>query len=108
MDATKKFEKLITDKKEMDGLPPSALGLFAQAAVSKVSILTIIYMQIPMLFSFGVRHFILLIFVCDKRVMKMQLLRMDHGSLHWMLLVISLSCNMPKTVLFVRNSTVRI
>ncbi|KAF8081964.1 hypothetical protein N665_0854s0004 [Sinapis alba] len=35
LDATKKFEKLITDKKEMDGLPPSALGLFAQAAVSK-------------------------------------------------------------------------
>ena len=57
LDATKKFEKLITDKKEMDGLPPSALGLFAQAALSKVSILTIIYMQIPMLFSFVVRHF---------------------------------------------------
>ncbi|CAN6983054.1 unnamed protein product [Brassica oleracea var. botrytis] len=35
LDATKKFEKLITDKKEMDGLPPSALGLFAQAALSK-------------------------------------------------------------------------
>ncbi|XP_023643733.1 organellar oligopeptidase A, chloroplastic/mitochondrial [Capsella rubella] len=35
LDATKKFEKLITDKKEIDGLPPSALGLFAQAAVSK-------------------------------------------------------------------------
>lgn len=36
MDATKKFEKLITDKKEIEGLPPSALGMFAQAAVSKV------------------------------------------------------------------------
>uniref|UniRef100_A0A1J3HIY0 oligopeptidase A n=1 Tax=Noccaea caerulescens TaxID=107243 RepID=A0A1J3HIY0_NOCCA len=35
LDATKKFEKLITDKKETEGLPPSALGLFAQAAVSK-------------------------------------------------------------------------
>ncbi|KFK28230.1 hypothetical protein AALP_AA8G489300 [Arabis alpina] len=35
LDATKKFEKLITDKKELEGLPPSALGLFAQAAVSK-------------------------------------------------------------------------
>ncbi|KAH0891892.1 hypothetical protein HID58_054321 [Brassica napus] len=35
LDATKKFEKLITDKKEMDGLPPRALGLFPQAAVSK-------------------------------------------------------------------------
>ncbi|VYS71513.1 unnamed protein product [Arabidopsis thaliana] len=35
LDATKKFEKLITDKKEIEGLPPSALGLFAQAAVSK-------------------------------------------------------------------------
>ena len=34
LDATKKFEKLITDKKEIEGLPPSALGLFAQAAVS--------------------------------------------------------------------------
>ncbi|CAH2043321.1 unnamed protein product [Thlaspi arvense] len=35
LDATKKFEKLITDKKEIEGLPPSALGLFAQAAVSR-------------------------------------------------------------------------
>ena len=36
LDATKKFEKLITDKKEIDGLPASALGLAAQTAVSKV------------------------------------------------------------------------
>ncbi|RLN08954.1 hypothetical protein C2845_PM11G21000 [Panicum miliaceum] len=35
LDATKKFEKLITDKKEIDGLPPTALGLAAQTAVSK-------------------------------------------------------------------------
>lgn len=35
LDATKKFEKLITDKKEIEGLPPSALGLAAQTAVSK-------------------------------------------------------------------------
>ncbi|CAA7027203.1 unnamed protein product [Microthlaspi erraticum] len=35
LDATKKFEKLITDKSEIEGLPPSALGMFAQAAVSK-------------------------------------------------------------------------
>uniref|UniRef100_A0A453Q7P4 oligopeptidase A n=1 Tax=Aegilops tauschii subsp. strangulata TaxID=200361 RepID=A0A453Q7P4_AEGTS len=35
LDATKKFEKLITDKKEIDGLPASALGLAAQTAVSK-------------------------------------------------------------------------
>lgn len=39
LDATKKFEKLITDKKEIDGLPASALGLAAQTAVSKVSIM---------------------------------------------------------------------
>jgi len=45
LDATKKFEKLITDKKEIEGLPPSALGLFAQAAVSKVSILTERYIK---------------------------------------------------------------
>lgn len=36
MDSTKKFEKLITDKKEIEGLPASALGLAAQTAVSKV------------------------------------------------------------------------
>ncbi|MCH87586.1 oligopeptidase A-like, partial [Trifolium medium] len=36
LDATKKFEKLITDKKEIDGLPATALGLAAQSAVSKV------------------------------------------------------------------------
>ncbi|XP_020254435.1 organellar oligopeptidase A, chloroplastic/mitochondrial-like [Asparagus officinalis] len=35
LDATKKFEKLITDKKEIEGLPPSALGLAAQTAASK-------------------------------------------------------------------------
>ncbi|GMI68732.1 thimet metalloendopeptidase 1, organellar oligopeptidase [Hibiscus trionum] len=35
LDATKKFEKLITDKKEIDGLPATALGLAAQSAVSK-------------------------------------------------------------------------
>lgn len=36
LDATKKFEKLITDKKEIEGLPPTALGLAAQTASSKV------------------------------------------------------------------------
>ncbi|KAF5463175.1 hypothetical protein F2P56_019111 [Juglans regia] len=35
LDATKKFEKLITDKKEIEGLPATALGLAAQKAVSK-------------------------------------------------------------------------
>ncbi|CAN1342792.1 Organellar oligopeptidase A, chloroplastic/mitochondrial [Linum perenne] len=37
LDATKKFEKLVTDKKEIEGLPATALGLAAQTAVSKVS-----------------------------------------------------------------------
>ncbi|KAF5958359.1 hypothetical protein HYC85_005584 [Camellia sinensis] len=35
LDATKKFEKLITDEKEIEGMPASALGLAAQTAVSK-------------------------------------------------------------------------
>ncbi|XP_031281571.1 probable cytosolic oligopeptidase A [Pistacia vera] len=35
LDATKKFEKLITNKKEIEGLPATALGLAAQTAVSK-------------------------------------------------------------------------
>ncbi|KAF5206013.1 Mitochondrial intermediate peptidase protein [Thalictrum thalictroides] len=35
LDATKKFEKLIIDKKDIEGLPASALGLAAQTAVSK-------------------------------------------------------------------------
>ncbi|XP_047334183.1 probable cytosolic oligopeptidase A [Impatiens glandulifera] len=35
LDATKKFEKLISDKKEIEGLPATALGLAAQTAVSK-------------------------------------------------------------------------
>ncbi|KAK9949303.1 hypothetical protein M0R45_004835 [Rubus argutus] len=35
LDATKKFEKLITDKNEIDGFPATALGLAAQTAVSK-------------------------------------------------------------------------
>lgn len=37
LDATKKFEKLITDKNEIEGLPATALGMAAQTAVSKVS-----------------------------------------------------------------------
>jgi Zn-dependent oligopeptidase len=40
LDATKKFEKLITDKKEIEGLPATALGLAAQTAVSKVGTIT--------------------------------------------------------------------
>lgn len=35
LDATKKFEKIVTDKKEIEGLPATALGLAAQTAVSK-------------------------------------------------------------------------
>ncbi|CAL9064167.1 unnamed protein product [Musa banksii] len=35
LDATKKFEKLITDKKEIEGLPATALGLAAQTAALK-------------------------------------------------------------------------
>ncbi|KAM2729072.1 hypothetical protein EV1_000509 [Malus domestica] len=35
LDATKKFEKLITDKNEIEGLPATALGMAAQTAVSK-------------------------------------------------------------------------
>ncbi|CAI9110563.1 OLC1v1010614C1 [Oldenlandia corymbosa var. corymbosa] len=35
LDGTKKYEKLITDKKDVDGLPATALGLAAQTAVSK-------------------------------------------------------------------------
>ncbi|XP_021654006.2 probable cytosolic oligopeptidase A, partial [Hevea brasiliensis] len=35
LDATKKFEKLITDKKEIEGLPATALSLAAQTAISK-------------------------------------------------------------------------
>ncbi|KAI3933825.1 hypothetical protein MKW92_013148 [Papaver armeniacum] len=35
MDSTKKFEKLIRDKKDIDGLPDSALALAAQIAATK-------------------------------------------------------------------------
>ncbi|KAL8160232.1 hypothetical protein V2J09_001769 [Rumex salicifolius] len=35
LDATKKFEKLITDRKDVEGLPSTALQLAAQTAVSK-------------------------------------------------------------------------
>lgn len=36
LDATKKFQKLVTDPKEIEGLPQTALGLAAQSAVAKV------------------------------------------------------------------------
>ncbi|XP_058081927.1 organellar oligopeptidase A, chloroplastic/mitochondrial-like [Magnolia sinica] len=35
LDATKKFEKVIMDKKEIEGLPATALGLAAKMAISK-------------------------------------------------------------------------
>ncbi|KAL9662852.1 hypothetical protein QQ045_027687 [Rhodiola kirilowii] len=35
LDATKKFQKLIVDKKDIEGLPATALGLAAQTALSK-------------------------------------------------------------------------
>lgn len=46
LDATKKFEKLITDKKEIEGLPATALALAAQTATSKV-----LYVKISNSFS---------------------------------------------------------
>ena len=36
LDATKRFEKLIVDKKEIEGLPATVLGLAAQKAKIKV------------------------------------------------------------------------
>lgn len=44
LDATKQFEKLITDKKEIEGLPATALGMAAQAAVSKVFLVEILFL----------------------------------------------------------------
>lgn len=38
LDATKNFEKLIIEKKELDGMPATALSLAAQTAASKVSL----------------------------------------------------------------------
>lgn len=35
MDATKKYDKLIVDKKDIEGLPATALGLAAQTALSR-------------------------------------------------------------------------
>ncbi|ONI01917.1 hypothetical protein PRUPE_6G167100 [Prunus persica] len=35
LDATKKFEKLVTEKNEIEGLPATALGMAAQTALSK-------------------------------------------------------------------------
>ena len=39
LDATKKYENVITDKKDIEGLPATALGLAAQTAVTKVNCL---------------------------------------------------------------------
>lgn len=36
LDATKKYEKLITDKKDIEGMPTTALAMAAQKAISKV------------------------------------------------------------------------
>lgn len=37
LDSTKHFEKLITDKKDIEGLPATALAMAAEMASSKVS-----------------------------------------------------------------------
>jgi oligopeptidase A len=36
LDSTKQFQKLITNKEDISGLPVTALGLAAQAAAAKV------------------------------------------------------------------------
>lgn len=59
LDATKKYEKLINDKKEIAGLPPTALALAAQAAVSKV----------PLIWS--------LVFLCLLQILMMLFLSVD-------------------------------
>ncbi|CAK9172316.1 unnamed protein product [Ilex paraguariensis] len=51
LDATKKFEKLIADKREIEGLP--ALGLAAQIVVFRV----LHWMLIPKLFEWGLIMF---------------------------------------------------
>lgn len=95
LDATKKFEKLITNKIDIEGLPSTALGLAAQTAVSKVSSLLLsnsLVVELLLLFLFFVLFHKHLCKFC--RVMKMLQLKMVHGSLHWMLQVSWLSCNM--------------
>ena len=103
LDATKKFEKLITDKKEIDGLPATALGLAAQTAVSKVwAVNTGIVSEnlFPLL--------VLVLTINIARVMKMLQLKMDLGSSHWTHQVISLLCNTLATGLSVKKSIVLI
>lgn len=103
LDATKKFEKLITDKNEIDGLPATALGLAAQTAVSKVPTVNI-NIKSEKLFPPLVRMLTSNI----GRVMKMLQLKMDLGLSRWTHQAILLLCNMLATELSVKKSTVLI
>jgi hypothetical protein len=91
LDATKKFEKLITDKKEIEGLPATALGLAAQTAVSKV------LAQLQNLSSCFFYYFYMLMTSNIVRAMKMLQLKMDLGLSRWMHQAIFLLCNMLET-----------
>lgn len=91
LDATKKFEKLITDKKEIEGLPATALGLAAQTAVSKV------LAQLQNLSSCFLYYFYMLMTSNIVRAMKMLQLKMDLGLSRWMHQAIFLLCNMLET-----------
>lgn len=75
MDATKKFEKLVTDKNEIEGFPATALGMAAQTALSKVFQLYPDEVSLDLLFILvsSVASVYLI------RGMKMQLLRMGLG-----------------------------
>lgn len=95
LDATKKYEKLVTDKKEIEGLPATALGLAAQTAASKVFLLghntgkccsvlsflfdgILITLPCPLLTMLLIFLFLFIVFCA--RDMKMLLLKMVHGS----------------------------
>lgn len=110
LDATNKFEKLITDKKDIEGMTATGLAMAAQMAVSKVYCVKILACivttcTLPSHFS----HFFVLLYASyswESRVTKMQLLKMVHGLSHWLVQAIVQSCNMQRIVLYVKNYTV--
>lgn len=86
MDATKRFETFVTDKKEIQGLPAPALGLAAKMSKFSIFVVESISFILSSPACLVVFCFTNFVSICNYSCMKMQLLRMGCGELHWILL----------------------
>lgn len=83
---TKRFETFVTDKKEIQGLPATALGLAAKMSKFSIFVVESISFILSSPACLVVFCFTNFVSICNYSCMKMQLLRMGCGELYWILL----------------------